>query len=106
MIGILKALGAGNRLIRGVFVRLGIRVTAAGLLIGNFVSFLLILLERSTHILPLDPDAYYLSYVPVETSPADWVLLNAGVVAVAFLIMLVPTGIAGRVSPVKTLRFE
>ena len=103
---LISCVGAGNRLIRGVFVRLGIRVTAAGLLIGNFVSFLLILLERSTHILPLDPDAYYLSYVPVETSPADWVLLNAGVVAVAFLIMLVPTGIAGRVSPVKTLRFE
>ena len=106
MVGILKALGAGNSLIRGVFVRLGIRVTFAGLAIGNFVSLLLIWIQKSTHIVPLDPASYYLSYVPVETSPADWLLLNAGVVAVAFLIMLVPTGIAGRVSPVKTLRFE
>lgn len=106
MVGILKALGAGNSLIRGVFVRLGIRVTFAGLAIGNFVSLLLIWIQKSTHILPLDPASYYLSYVPVETSVADWLLLNAGVVVVAFLIMLVPTGIARRVSPVRTLRFE
>ena len=106
MVGILKALGAGNSLIRGVFVRLGIRVTFAGLAIGNFVSLLLIWIQKSTHILPLDPASYYLSYVPVETSVADWLLLNAGVLVVAFLIMLVPTGIARRVSPVRTLRFE
>jgi ABC-type antimicrobial peptide transport system permease subunit len=36
----------------------------------------------------------------------DWLLLNVGVVAVSFAIMLIPTAIISRLSPVKPLRFE
>jgi lipoprotein-releasing system permease protein len=106
MVGILKAMGANNRLIRNVFIRLGIRVTGLGLIIGNVLSGVVIWAESTFRLLPLDPDSYYLSYVPMTTSVTDWLLLNVGVVAVSFAIMLIPTAIISRLSPVKPLRFE
>ncbi|MDE5940936.1 MAG: FtsX-like permease family protein [Muribaculaceae bacterium] len=106
MVGILKSLGAGNGLIRNIFIRLGLRVTVTGLLIGNAVSMAVIWCQSTFRVLPLDPEAYYLSYVPVSVTAADWILLNAGVLVVSFAVMLVPTGIVSRLSPVKPLRFE
>lgn len=106
MIGVLKALGATDASIRAVFMRLGFRVTVMGLLAGNVASLLLIWLQGSFHIMPLDPASYYLSHVPVMVSLSDWLLLNAGIIAVAFAIMLIPTAIISRLSPVKPLRFE
>lgn len=106
MIGVLKALGAADSAIRGVFIRLGIRVTFSGLLAGNVVGLLLVWLQGRFHLVPLDPASYYLSHVPVMVTWPDWLLLNAGVVAVAFGIMLIPTAIISRLSPVKPLRFE
>lgn len=106
MIGVLKSLGASNAMIRMVFIRLGIRVTFVGLLIGNVVSLTILSLQSVFHIVPLNPDTYYLSYVPVSTDVADWMALNAGVVAVAFIVLLLPTIVISHLSPVKTLRFE
>lgn len=106
MVGILKSLGASNSVIRNIFIRLGIRVTVAGLLVGNVVSGAIIFMQSAFHLLPLDPEAYYLSFVPVSVNVADWLMLNLGVIMVAFGVMLIPTAIVSRLSPVKSLNFE
>ena len=106
MIGILKALGASDRQIRAIFLRLGARVIAAGLLIGNIVSLLLIWAEARWHLIPLDPDSYYLTSVPVEITWSAWLALNLGVAALSYALMVIPTSTISRLSPVKTLQWE
>lgn len=105
-VGIFKALGATDRQIGEMFLWLGGKVILTGLLIGNVVSLLLIAVQWKWQLLPLDPESYYLTSVPVEFSWSSWLLLNAGVVLLSGLLMLVPSGMISRLSPVKTLRFE
>jgi hypothetical protein len=106
MVGILKALGATDRQIRAVFLRLGARVILLGLCIGNALSLMLIFAESKWHLLPLDPDSYYLTSVPVEFDILSWLMLNVAVGGLSYLIMLLPTSMISRLSPVKTLHFE
>lgn len=106
MIGILKALGATNRQISAIFVRLGMRVTLSGIVLGNLMGLSLIFIQQIWHVVPLDPEAYYLSSVPVELQGGSWMLLNAGVLAFSLAVLLVPATLISRLSPLRAINFE
>ena len=106
MVGLLKSLGASNRQVGMIFVRLGVRVTLSGLLIGNAVALAIIGIQWRWHLLPLDPESYYLSFVPVELPFSSWAMLNSATAVMAFVIMLLPAAAVSRLSPVKVMRFE
>ena len=106
MVGLLKSLGASNRQVGMIFVRLGVRVTLSGLLIGNAVALAIIGIQWRWHLLPLDPESYYLSFVPVELPFSSWAMLNSAPAVMAFVIMLLPAAAVSRLSPVKVMRFE
>ncbi len=105
-IGLLKALGASNRQIREVFIAIGWRLVAYGMIIGNVVSLGLIAIQFFWHVLPLDPDAYYLSFVPVRIGWGDVILLNAGVFIISWTMLLIPVRMISRISPAQSLRYE
>ncbi len=106
MIGVLKSLGATNGQIRRVFMLLGSRVVGLGLLIGNVVGLGLLLIQYHFHLMTLDPDAYFLSYVPVLIDWHHIVLLNICAIVLAAILMLMPASIIGRISPAKTMHYE
>lgn len=106
MIGILKALGATDFQVSRVFVYMSIRVVITGLVTGNFVSLLILFLQDRFRLIPLDPASYYLDAVPVEFSLQAFVLLNAGALAVAWVVLILPSMIVSRVSPSVTMRYE
>lgn len=106
MIGILKALGAGNFSIRKIFLYYSAVIIGAGLLIGNVTGIGICLLQQHFHFIKLPQESYYLSYAPVELS-LSWVLmLNIGTVLTTLLLLLLPTMLVARISPVKAIRFE
>lgn len=106
MIGILKALGATNGRIRRIFIYVAERLVLKGLLIGNVVGCTLIALEYYFHIVPLDPESYYLTYVPVEFSVAAWIGLNVAVVLLSALILILPTHIIATIKPSRAIRYD
>ena len=106
MIGVLKALGATNGMVSRIFVYLAMRIMAYGLLIGNVSGLLLIFVQWQFRVLPLEPEAYYLSYVPVEFNFIPWILLNVGAVLVAWLVLILPAMVVSRISPATTIRYE
>lgn len=106
MIGVLKSLGSTNRQIARIFLYLGMRVVGIGMVIGNVVGIALLLIQRQWHPVALDPKSYYLSYVPVEIHWQPIVWLNLGVVALALVLMLLPTAVVSRISPSSTMRYE
>lgn len=105
-IGVLRALGASKLLIRRIFVDTGMRLVLYGMIAGNIIGISLILLQNHYHFLPLDPEMYYLSWVPMEFRPLGVLSLNAGVAAVAWLILAVPARTAAAVDPASAIKYE
>mgnify|MGYP000774770578 CR=1 FL=1 len=106
MIGTLKALGAGNRMIERTFIIVAERLVGRGLIIGNIVGLGIVLIQRAWHLLPLDPEAYYLDYVPVEINWWWVVGLNVAVVVIAALVLILPSRIIATLSPASSMRYE
>ena len=105
-IGTLKTLGMGDRAIGKVFLRVAAGVVLKGMLIGNVLALLFCLVQQSTHLLKLDPDNYFVSYVPVHIN-LPWILA-ADLVAFAaiMLLLLIPTLFIARVDPAQTVKVE
>jgi lipoprotein-releasing system permease protein len=106
MIGILKALGMSDWPLRRIFLYLATRIAVRGLVWGNIIGISIALIQKQFGILELDPANYFLSTVPILLTPLHLLLLNAGAVVVIFLMMIGPSYLAARISPVKAIQFE
>ena len=106
MIGILKALGAGNRTIREVFLYFSVFIIGKGMLWGNVLALLFCLLQKHFHLIKLDPVNYYLDSVPIHVNVGLWLLLNVGTLIVSVLMLVGPSYLISRIHPAKSIRFE
>jgi lipoprotein-releasing system permease protein len=106
MIGLLKAIGAPNSMIRRIFIYMDERLVFLGLIIGNSIAVTALILQSRFHIIPLDPEAYYLNYVPVEINWWYILLLNIGVIIISSMMLLLPSQIIAKISPAQTMRYE
>ncbi len=106
MIGILKALGAKNRQIRRIFTYNGLLLVVKGMLIGNVIGIGFGLLQSHFKIIPLDPENYYMSFVPIQWDFLTIVLLNLLTFVVVALVLGIPTIVILRIDPIKAIRFD
>lgn len=106
MIGILKALGASNNSIRSIFILLTQKLILRALIIGNLIGFTLALIQKYFHIIKLNPEAYYMSYVPIDINWLYLIALNIGIVIIAYITLLLPSYIISTIKPSKSIRFE
>ncbi len=105
-IGILRALGADGPVVSRVFVWMALRLTGLGMLLGNILGIGFILVQSLWHVVPLDPGMYYLAYVPVRISWPGIILLNIGVIAASWILLVLPARLASRIDPAKTMQYE
>ncbi len=106
MIGLLKALGSPNQLIRNIFVYQGVNLIWIGLLAGNVIGLGLCLLQDQLKLVTLDAKNYYMSYVPVGWHWDIILLLNLLVFAVVWLVLLIPVSAVSRINPINAIRFD
>ena len=106
MIGVLKALGAENGLIRKIFIIQSGYIVSRGLLWGNLIGLALAFLQLKYGIIKLDEANYYLSTVPINLKLLHIVLLNIATFSVTLLMLLVPSMVVSRISPDRTIKFE
>ncbi|MBS1949414.1 MAG: ABC transporter, permease protein [Cytophagales bacterium] len=106
MVGLLKAMGASNKLVRSVFVYNGMSLVAKGLMIGNIIGVGFCLMQSQFHWVKLNPHDYYMSYVPVEWSWFTVIALNLIVFAVVSVVLLLPARFISRIQPVQAIRFD
>jgi lipoprotein-releasing system permease protein len=106
MIGILKALGSEDKTIRRVFLYQAAYLISKGLLWGNLIGLGLAFLQLKTGFISLDPSSYYIKTVPVNLELAHVLLLNAGTMAVIIIMLLVPSQLITRITPVKAIRYD
>ena len=106
MIGILKSLGCSNWSIRKVFLYNAAYLIAKGLFWGNVIGIGLLLAQKHFGFIQLDPENYYVSEAPVYISVGTVVLLNFGTLLLCLLMLLVPSFIVSKISPVKAIKFD
>lgn len=106
MIGLLKALGAGNATVRHTFMWFSAFIIGRGLLWGNLVGLGLVALQYVTGLVKLDPATYYVSTVPVEVNLLYVVLLNIGTLIISLFVLIAPSYLISHIHPAKTMSYE
>lgn len=106
LIGILKSLGYSNINLRKLFLYIAAGLIGRGMLWGNVLAFVLAGIQYFFHVIPLDPVAYYMETVPVHFDFVYVVLLDSGVLLISTLMLVVPTMLISRISPIRAIRFE
>ncbi|MCL8006582.1 FtsX-like permease family protein [Gelidibacter japonicus] len=106
MIGILKALGSNNWSIRKVFLYNATYLIGLGLFWGNLIGLGMLLAQKYLGLVPLNPEVYYVSEAPVYLNLDYVLLLNLGTFIVCLLMLLIPSVIITKISPVKAMRFD
>ncbi len=103
-IGVLKSLGMKNSGIKKVFLAKSARIVLTGLAIGNVLAIAFCLLQKHFHFIRLNPENYFISYVPIDIS--WWSILAADVISfIAIMaILLIPCHFISRIQPSKTIR--
>ncbi len=105
-IGTLKALGMTDRAISEVFLRVSSRLVLLGMAIGNALALLFCLIQGTTHLIRLNPENYFLSFVPVEVNPLTILGADALAYAAIMVLLLIPSLFIARVDPARTVRVE
>jgi lipoprotein-releasing system permease protein len=106
MIGILKALGADNWSVRKIFLYNAFYLIVRGLFWGNLIGISLLLIQQHFGIIKLNPENYYVNQAPVYLNLGYILLLNLLTITVCFLVLLIPSYIITKISPVKAIRFD
>ncbi len=107
MIGILKALGSSNWSIRKVFLYNAAYLIVIGLIWGNTIGLGIIWIQDKYRFFKFpNPKEYYMEYIPVSIDLSTIVVLNIGVLLLCLSMLLVPSYIIAKITPVKAIRFE
>lgn len=106
MIGVLKSMGAYNSSIRHTFLWLAVFIIGKGMIIGDVIAAVIIVLQNLTGFLTLDPEAYYVSEVPMEVNIPAFIMLNIGTLIVCVLALILPSFLVSHVSPARSMRYE
>ena len=105
MIGILKALGASNSQISGIFLIQASAMTVKGLFFGNILALSLCFIQREYNLITLNEATYYLKYVPIHLDFIRILLLNAGFFVVSMSCLIFPSLLVSKFKPASTMRF-
>jgi lipoprotein-releasing system permease protein len=106
MIGMLKSMGAQNKLIRNIFLMSGLRLTFKGLFWGNLIGLGASALQYFFHLIPLDQENYYMSFVPILWDFKMILGLNLLVLVVVLISLFLPVWFIARMKPIKAIRFD
>ena len=106
MIGVLKALGARNGIIRHTFLWFAFFIISRGLLIGNVVGLGLVLIQKVFGLIKLDPSIYYVNVVPIEINVPLLILLNLATLLISVFVLIAPSFLISHIHPSKSMRYE
>jgi lipoprotein-releasing system permease protein len=104
-IGLLKAIGANNQMMKRVFLYQSLFLIVKGLLFGNVIAFVICFIQNKFQILKLNQASYFIDYVPINMSGTIFLLTNIGSLLFIFLAMYLPALIILKIDPVKTLLY-
>ena len=106
MIGVLKAMGASNQMIRRLFLLYSVKLLVIGLLVGNVLGLGFALFQAKTGFFELPAESYYLSTVPIDLQLSSVLLVNLGAGIIWFFMLLIPSFIINSIKPASAIKFS
>ena len=103
-IGLLKSLGMTDMSISKVFLSSSAVLVLKGMAVGNAAGILFCLIQGTTHLLRLNPENYFVSYVPVHLDFAAILASDAAAFVVIMLLLMIPSLFISKVDPAQTVR--
>jgi len=104
-IGILRSMGASKASIMKIFLADGLLIGITGIIFGNILGLGICYAELKYHFFSL-PEVYYMKSVPILLIPEYIVLVSVITIVLTFLATLIPSFIASRIDPIKSIRFN
>jgi len=106
MVGTLKSLGAKNKGITSIFLFHAIFIALIGLVIGNIIGIGFCYFQEKYQFMKLNVETYYVDHVLVEMQPWHIPAVNIGTLIICVLVLLLPSLVINRLTPVKSMRFQ
>ena len=106
VIGLLKALGMTDRAISKVFLSSSAILVLKGMALGNGMAFFFCLVQGMTKVLRLDPENYFVSYVPVNLDFGLVIAADIISFLVIMFLLLIPCLFISKVDPADTVRVK
>ena len=106
MIGILKALGMRNKMVRHTFLWFAAFIIGRGMLLGDIIGIGIVILQQQTGFIHLDPTSYYVDTAPMELNIPIIVLLNVVTLLVSLFVLIAPSFLISHIHPARSMRYE
>ena len=103
-IGLLKSLGMTDMSISKVFLSSSAVLVLKGMALGNAIAILFCIIQGTTHLLRLNPENYFVSYVPVHLDLGLIAVADLAAMAMIMLLLLIPSLFISKVDPAQTVR--
>jgi lipoprotein-releasing system permease protein len=86
-LGILQIMGLRPMHLAQTTVWIGLRLVFRGLLIGNIITTVVYFVQNQWKFIRLDPESYYLDYVPLKLDWQTYLITNLGAILIALIIL-------------------
>lgn len=106
MIGILKALGSSDWSIRKVFLYNASYIILRGLFWGNLIGLGILFAQKYLKIIPLNPETYYVTEAPISIQLSYIIGVNLGTLILCLLMLILPSVIISKITPIKAMQFD
>lgn len=103
-IGVVMSFGASGKQVKTIFVSQAVLMAVVGIVIGNGLSLLLSIAEKSLHLISLSEETYFISNVAIAIKPMNYVMISIFTVLVCWLASLIPSSVAAKLNPIQAIR--
>ncbi len=105
-IGLLKSMGMTDGGVSAVFLKMSSVLVLKGMVLGNLIALGLCAVQSLTHVIRLNPDNYFVSYVPVAADVPSVLAADLAAYVLIMALLLIPCRFISRVDPAQTVKAE
>ena len=92
--------------VRKIFLYNAVYLIIKGLIWGNIIGIAICIIQQQTGLITLPEESYYVAVVPIELNFINIILLNCGALITCVLMLIIPSYVITKISPVKAIRFD
>ena len=106
MIGTLKSFGCTNFSILKIFLHNSFKISKKGIIAGNIIGLFLCYIQKYTHIIQLNPESYFIDYIPIDINIKYIILINIITFIIIQISIIIPYAMIKRITPANILKIN